>query len=96
MVNKLSRKDVREKKHQRERNRFVGTPECPRLTVFRSDKHMYAQIIDDEAKKTLCQASTLKNKELKHTNDVEAAKFVGKAIGEAKTEAKPATGKRIL
>ena len=83
MVNKLVRKDVRIKKHDRERNRFMGTPECPRLTVFRSDKHMYAQIIDDVAKKTLCQASTLKNTGLAHTNDTEAAKYVGKAIAEA-------------
>ena len=58
MVIKKSKKEVRVKKHERERNRFMGTPECPRLTVFRSDKHIYAQIIDDVAKKTLCQAST--------------------------------------
>lgn len=83
MVNKINRKAIRVKKHDRERNRFMGTPECPRLTVFRSDKHMYAQVIDDVAKKTLCQASTLKQTSLTHTNDTEAAKFVGKAIGEA-------------
>ena len=82
MVLKQCRKDVRIKKHKRERNRFMGTPECPRLTVFRSDKHMYAQIIDDVARKTLCQASTLKNNELAHTNDTEAAKYVGKVIAE--------------
>ena len=86
MVNKINRKEIREKKHMRQRNRFMGTPECPRLTVFRSDKHMYAQIIDDVARKTLCSASTLKNKELSHTNDIEAAKFEGKAIGEAATK----------
>lgn len=83
MVNKVKRNEVREKKHQRQRNRFMGTPDCPRLTVFRSDKHIYAQIIDDVARKTLCQASTLKNTSLTHTNDVEAAKFVGKTIAEA-------------
>ena len=82
MVNKINRKDIREKKHMRQRNRFMGTATCPRLTVFRSDKHMYAQIIDDEARKTLCSASTIKNKDLAHTNDIEAAKFVGKTIGE--------------
>ena len=86
MVNKIDRKAIRVKKHQRERNRFMGTPECPRLTVFRSDKHMYAQIIDDVAKKTLCQASTLKNTTLTHTNDIEAAKYVGKTIAEAATK----------
>ncbi|MBR0039331.1 MAG: 50S ribosomal protein L18 [Lachnospiraceae bacterium] len=83
MVNKVKRNEVREKKHHRQRNRFMGTPDCPRLTVFRSDKHIYAQIIDDVARKTLCQASTLKNTSLAHTNDVEAAKFVGKTIAEA-------------
>lgn len=82
MVNSVNRKDVRAKKHMRERNRFMGTPECPRLTVFRSDKHMYAQIINDIEGKTLCQASTLKSEGLTHTNDVEAAKYVGKAIAE--------------
>ena len=82
MVLKQNRKEIRIKKHKRERNRFMGTPECPRLTVFRSDKHMYAQIIDDVARKTLCQASTLKNKDLTHTNDTEAAKYVGKTIAE--------------
>ena len=83
MVNKVNKKAVRIKKHTRQRNRFMGTSECPRLTVFRSDKHMYAQIIDDISKKTLCSASTLKNSGLTHTNDIEAAKYVGKTIGEA-------------
>lgn len=83
MINKVNKKNVRIKKHTRERNRFLGTSECPRLTVFRSDKHMYAQIIDDTAMKTICSASTLKNKDLKHTNDIEAAKFVGKTVAEA-------------
>ena len=82
MVNKINRSEVREKKHQRQRNRFMGTSECPRLTVFRSDKHIYAQIIDDVKRVTLCQASTLKNTTLTHTNDIEAAKYVGKTIAE--------------
>ena len=82
MVNKIDRRAIRVKKHTRQRNRFMGTPECPRLTVFRSDKHIYAQVIDDIARKTLCSASTIKNKDLAHTNDMEAAKYVGKTIGE--------------
>lgn len=82
MVKSINKKEVREKKHTRERNRFMGTSSCPRLTVFRSDKHIYAQIIDDETHKTLCSASTLKETSLTHTNDVEAAKFVGKKIAE--------------
>ena len=47
MVSKKSRQVVRENKHRRMRNRFSGTPERPRLAVFRSNNHMYAQIIDD-------------------------------------------------
>ncbi len=49
MVSKKSRAEVRIKKHGRIRNHLSGTAECPRLAVFRSDKHMYAQIIDDVA-----------------------------------------------
>lgn len=82
MITSINRKKVRVKKHNRERNRFMGTPDRPRLTVFRSDKHVYAQIIDDVARKTLCQASTLKNTSLTHTNNIEAAQTVGKEIAE--------------
>ena len=59
MVNKESRKEVRAKKHLRIRNRFSGTAERPRLAVFRSNNHMYAQIIDDTVGNTLVSASTL-------------------------------------
>ena len=83
MVSKKSRTDVRKKKHVRMRNRFSGTAERPRLAVFRSNNHMYAQIIDDTVGNTLCSASTM-DKEVKSacskTNDVEAAKLVGSFI----------------
>lgn len=83
MIKSIDKNEVRIKKHQRERNRYSGTPERPRLTVFRSDLHMYAQIIDDTKGVTLCQASTKdKTLGLKKTNDVEAAMAVGKSIGE--------------
>ena len=59
MVSKESRKEVRAKKHMRIRNRFSGTAERPRLAVFRSNNHMYAQIIDDTVGNTLVAASTL-------------------------------------
>ena len=59
MVSKEARTDIRRKKHRKIRNRFTGTPERPRLAVFRSNNHMYAQIIDDEAGNTLVAASTL-------------------------------------
>ena len=89
MVSKVSRKDIREKKHARLRNRISGTAECPRLAVFRSNNHMYAQIIDDTAANTLVSASTL-DKSVKdavdHTNDVAAATYVGKVIAEKALE----------
>ena len=80
MVSKKSRSEVRVKKHQRLRNRFSGTAERPRLAVFRSNDHMYAQIIDDVAGNTLCAASTAEKEvkaELEKTNNVAAAACVG-------------------
>ena len=59
MVSKQSRSEVRVKKHMRMRNRFAGTAERPRLAVFRSNNHMYAQIIDDSVGNTLVAASTV-------------------------------------
>ncbi len=83
MVSKRNKAELRQKKHERLRNRFSGTPERPRLSVFRSDKHMYAQIIDDVAGNTLCAASTLdKDANLEKTSNIEAAQYVGKAIAE--------------
>ena len=83
MVRKKSRAEMREKKHMRIRNRFSGTAERPRLAVFRSNNHMYAQIIDDTVGNTLVSASTLEKEikaELNKTNDVEAAAYLGKVI----------------
>ena len=83
MVSKKSRSEVRIKKHNRMRNRFAGTAERPRLSVFRSNNHMYAQIIDDVAGNTIVAASTLDKDvkaELTKTNHVEAAALLGKVI----------------
>lgn len=83
MVSKESRQKSREKKHLRIRNRFSGTAERPRLAVFRSNNHMYAQIIDDTVGQTLVAASTLDadvKGEVEKTNNVDAAACVGKAI----------------
>ena len=83
MVSKESRQLVRAKKHMKIRNRFSGTAERPRLAVFRSNNHMYAQIIDDTVGNTLVAASTLEKDvkaELKKTNDVEAAAYLGTVI----------------
>ncbi|MCR4955694.1 MAG: 50S ribosomal protein L18 [Lachnospiraceae bacterium] len=87
MVNKKSRTLVRLDKHRRVRNRFQGTPERPRLAVFRSNNHMYAQIIDDTVGNTLCSASTLdKEIKLEKTNNVEAAAAVGTAVAKKALE----------
>ena len=89
MVSKESRQKVRVKKHNRMRNRFSGTAERPRLAVFRSNNHMYAQIIDDTVGNTLVSASTLEKSvggELKKTNDVEAAAYVGTVIAKRAIE----------
>ena len=83
MVSKKSRSEIRIKKHNRMRNRFSGTAERPRLAVFRSNNHMYAQIIDDTVGNTLVSASTLDKDvkaELKKTNNVEAAAYLGTVI----------------
>ena len=83
MVSKKSRQEMRVKKHKALRNRFSGTAERPRLAVFRSNNHMYAQIIDDTVGNTLVAASTLDKDvkaELEKTNNVEAAAYLGKVI----------------
>ena len=83
MINKESRSKIRAKKHMRIRNRFSGTAERPRLAVFRSNNHMYAQIIDDTVGNTLVSASTVQKEvkaELEKTNDVAAAAYLGKVI----------------
>jgi len=85
MINKESRSAIRAKKHLKIRNRFSGTAERPRLAVFRSNNHMYAQIIDDTVGKTLVAASTVEKEvkaELDKTNDTAAAAYVGKVVAE--------------
>ena len=89
MVSKKSRAVVRENKHRKLRNRFSGTAERPRLAVFRSNNHMYAQIIDDTVGKTLVSASTLDKDvkaELEKTNNVEAATVVGTVVAKKALE----------
>ena len=89
MVSKKSRSEVRVKKHNRLRNHLSGTTECPRLAVFRSNNHMYAQIIDDTVGNTLVSASTLQKDvkaELEKTNNVEAAAYLGTVIAKKAIE----------
>ncbi|MCR5774831.1 MAG: 50S ribosomal protein L18 [Lachnospiraceae bacterium] len=85
MIKKKSRAKIREKKHMRIRNRFNGTAERPRLAVFRSNKHIYAQIVDDDTATTLAAASTVEKdvkSQVKYTDNKEAAEQVGKMIAE--------------
>jgi large subunit ribosomal protein L18 len=89
MIAKPDRKKMRQKKHLRLRKHIVGTPERPRLAVFRSAKHIYAQIIDDTKGMTLFSASTLEaslKNELESTGNVEAARKVGEIIGKKAVE----------
>ena len=83
MVKKESRSEIRAKKHRRVRNNLAGTAERPRLAVFGSNNHMYAQIIDDTVGNTLVSACTL-DKDVKDavekTNNVDAAAQVGTVI----------------
>ena len=89
MVSKDNRSVVRQNKHRKICNRFSGTAERPRLAVFRSNNHMYAQIIDDTVGKTLVAASTLEKDvkaELEKTNDVAAAAYLGTVIAKKALE----------
>ena len=89
MVKKESKSKIRVKKHKRIRNRFSGTAQRPRLAVFRSNNHMYAQIIDDTVGNTLVAASTVEKAvkaELEKTNNVDAAAYVGTVIAKRALE----------
>ena len=83
MIKKVARNEVRQARHERVRKTVNGTSSTPRLNVFRSNGNIFAQIIDDEAGKTLVSASSI-DKELKLQNggNIEAAKLVGKDIAE--------------
>ncbi|MBO5565176.1 MAG: 50S ribosomal protein L18 [Lachnospiraceae bacterium] len=89
MIKKENRKAIREKKHMRIRNRFAGTPERPRLAVYRSNNHIYAQIIDDSVGNTLVSAGTVEKDvrgAIEHTDDIAAAEYVGELIGKRAVE----------
>lgn len=84
MLKKVNKNEMRQKRHERVRQKVYGTPEKPRLNVFRSNSHIYAQIIDDINGHTLAQASTLDNElkaQLDSTHNKEAAKLVGSLVG---------------
>ncbi|MDW5298629.1 MAG: 50S ribosomal protein L18 [Sedimentibacter sp.] len=85
MLKKIDKNQKRKERHYSIRNKIVGTPERPRLNIFKSSKHIYAQVIDDATGTTLACAST-QDKELRdkvaELTKSDAAKLVGKAVGE--------------
>jgi len=90
MVKKPARNKVRLRRHVRVRKKIEGSPDCPRLNVFRSIKHIYAQIIDDAAGNTLVAASTLDEAlkgSMPNGGNKEAARAVGKLIAKKAIDA---------
>ena len=89
MIKKLPRAEIRAKKHRRLRYHLSGTDKKPRLSVFRSNSHMYAQVIDDVAGNTICSASTTEaaiKSGLEKTNNIDAAKKLGAEIAKRAKE----------
>ena len=89
MINKPNRAAARQKRHFRIRNHVKGTAQRPRLAVFRSNKHIYAQIIDDVAQQTLVSASTMESElssKVEFTSTIAAAAIVGEAVGKRAVE----------
>ncbi len=86
MVNRPDTKAARLKRHKRVRSKISGTAECPRLNVFRSLQHIYAQLIDDVAGVTLVSASTTEKDFTNYGGNKEAAKEVGKLLAERAKE----------
>jgi large subunit ribosomal protein L18 len=88
MIRQISRNDLRKRIHLRIRKRLRGTPERPRLSVFRSLNHIYAQIVDDQAGRTLVAASSVeKNSPAKSGGNVAGAKAIGALIAQRAREA---------
>ncbi|MDI3328219.1 MAG: 50S ribosomal protein L18 [Alicyclobacillaceae bacterium] len=89
MLTKVNRKEARRRRHLRVRKKVFGTPERPRLNVFRSAKHIYAQVIDDTKGHTYVAASTLDRElrnEIAYGGNVEAARKVGELVAKRALE----------
>ena len=89
MINKINRKEIRTKRHQRIRNQITGTAVRPRMGVFRSSKHIYVQFIDDENHHTLCAVSSLEKDiatQVADKSKKEIAKLVGETAGKRALE----------
>ena len=85
MFNKRDRNEVRKIRHERVRKKISGTPTCPRLCVYRSNAHIYAQVIDDVAGNTLAAASTVEKEIAAQIGEMDkkgASKLVGKTVAE--------------
>lgn len=83
MVKAIDKNKSRMRRHKRVRSKISGTPECPRLNVFRSSRHIYAQVIDDVNGVTLAAASSNVKDFGQYGGNIEAAKKVGLAVAEA-------------
>lgn len=85
----LNKEELRKKRHRRVRNRAIGTAEKPRLNVFRSLAHIYAQVVDDSTGQTMISASTVDKEikgQVKSGGDIQAAKLVGGLVGKRAVE----------
>ena len=85
MIGRIDKNEIRKRKHVRVRKKISGTTECPRLCVYRSNSHIYAQVIDDTTGTTLAAASSLDKdvkSQVENGGNIDAAKEVGKLIGE--------------
>ena len=82
MINKPDTNARRKRRHKRVRGKISGTPDRPRLNVFRSEKHIYAQVIDDTKGHTLCSASSVEKEFEGRGSNKEAARVVGKMVAE--------------
>jgi large subunit ribosomal protein L18 len=86
MIHKIEKKEIRNRIHQRIRRKLAGTPERPRLAVFRSVAHIYAQVIDDTAGRTLVAASSVDKGVRTNGGNVAAAKAIGQLVAERAKE----------
>ena len=86
MIHKIEKKEIRGRIHRRIRRKLAGTPERPRLAVFRSVAHIYAQLIDDTAGRTLVAASSVDKGVRTNGGNVAAAKTIGKLVAERAKE----------
>ena len=90
MIKKIDKNEERLRRHARVRKKISGTAQTPRLSVYRSLNHIYAQVIDDVKGVTLCSASTMEKSvkaEIKDMNKTDAAKVVGKMVAQRAVKA---------